>query len=612
MAELSEEFKLDFKFGGNAEFLTKLESLMERVDARFGSVESAISDTAAATDDMRESMDGLNDTFRDGLSGMDSFKERIGDIAKSFLSIYAIRNGLEKVWSFGKESMEIYSTQERAENQLKGVMKNRGTLENFQEIKDYAGDIQGRTIYGDEAMIKGAGELSTYVNGVDSLKSMMDILTDYAAGMTGGGEVSPEQMESLATGLGMAYDGNYIAMRRKGFDTSKLEALDAIVENNGQWTAKDRKKYGDALSDEEIAQIRKLGGVTEQMKVDALKESLGDWKGLAEEVNRLDSSALIRFKNALGDMRENLGKKIYPVFNKLVTAIEEHAPDIEEFFDKIGDMFSVMADTLAANLGNLFNFGKWVASIVPKIVSFGGTVAKAVGKIVELKDAFKMLLVYMAVEKVREFSQTFNQMIYGDGEKMGGILGGLAKFMEDMEGDEGLSGAFRNLSKTAVGTTVAIAGITWGLQQIVNLADAFGQWVDQEKKEKVRKEDEKVISKANDQMIAAYRDFKAGKIDEATYRRKFDAIQGTRLTKNRYKGSNFDIWATAEAAQAQAQKDGKGDTKLYNTFNNTNIEQNVSVAADLQKIGIMLNQSVRALIESQMKRNQEIALARGV
>lgn len=610
MAGLSEDFRLDFKFGGNAEFLTKLESLMERVDARFGSVESAISDTATATDDMRESMDGLNDTFRDSLSGMDSFKERIGDIAKSFLSIYAIRNGLEKVWSFGKESMDMAADDERAENQLKAVLKNRGTLENFDSIREKTFDIMNRTVYDDGAMLKGAGELATYVSGVDSLKSMMDILTDYAAGMTGGGAISPEQMESLATGLGMAYDGNYMAMRRKGFDTSKLEALDAIVENNGQWTAKDRKKYGDALSDDEIAQIRKLGGVTEQMKVDALKESLGDWKGLAEEVNKLDSSAPIKLQNRIDQLRGDLGQSLFPVYNKLVDAIDRNMPKIKDFVKAIGSMFESIADTLTSNIDNLFNFGKWIAAIVPKIVSFGGTIAKMVGKVIELKDAFKMLLVYMAVEKVREFSQSFGQMMNGDGEGGGGLLGGIAKFMEDMEGDEGLSGAFRNLSKSAAGTTIAIAGITWGLQQIVNLADAFGQWVDEVKAAKIRREDQKVLDGAAKQMIQAYRDFKAGKIDETQYKKKFDAIQGTKLTRDMFKGSMYDIWGTAE--KEKAKKDGKGDTKLYNTFNNTNIEQNVSVAADLQKIGIMLNQSVRALIESQMKRNQEVALARGM
>jgi hypothetical protein len=610
MADLSEEFKLDFKFGGNAEFLTKLEQLMERVDARFGSVEGSITDVSEATDDMRESMEGLNDTFRDGLSGLDTFKERISDIAKSFLSIYAIRNGLERVWSFGMESMDMAAEDERSENQLKAVLKNRGQSENFAAIRAKTFDMMHNTVYDDGAMLKGAGELATYVNGVESLNSMMDILADYAAGMTGGGAISPEQMESLATGLGMAYDGNYMALRRKGFDTSHLEALDAIVENNGQWTAKDRKKYGDALSDEEIAEIRKLGGVTEQMKVDALKESLGDWKGLAEEVNKLDSSAPTKLKNRIDEIRGDLGQRLMPIYNKLVQAIDKNMPKIREFIDDIGNMFESMADALTSNIDNLFSFGRWVADIVPKIVSFGASVIKAVGKVIELKDAVKMLLVYMAVDKVREFSRAFGEMMNGNGQGAGGILGGLARFMEDMEGEDGLAGAFANLSKSAAGTAVAVAGITWGLQQIINLADAFGQWVDEVKSAKTNADEQKVRSGANDQVISAYKDYKSGKISAEEYKKKYDAIHGTALTRDMHKGSIYDIWAAADAAREKSV--GKGEAKLYNTFNNTNIEQNVSVSTDLQKIGLMLNQSVRALIETQMKRNGEIALARGV
>ena len=254
---LSETFNLDFKFGGNVELLAKLENLLNRIDQRFDSVEDSVNDAAKATDNMADKVDDLNDSFKEGVGAMGEFGEKLKDIAQYYLSFQAIRAGAERVWSFGMESMDAFSTQERAENQLKGVMKNRGTLADFQAIKDYAATIQGRSIYGDEAMIKGAGELATYVKGTESLKSMMDLLTDYAAGMTGGGEVSPEQMESLATGLGMAYDGNYMAMRRKGFDTSKLEALDATVENGGVWGAKERKKYGDVLDDETIKQIRK-------------------------------------------------------------------------------------------------------------------------------------------------------------------------------------------------------------------------------------------------------------------------------------------------------------------------------------------------------------------
>lgn len=72
-----------------------------------------------------------------------------------------------------------------------------------------------------------------------------------------------------------------------------------------------------------------------------------------------------------------------------------------------------------------------------------------------------------------------------------------------------------------------------------------------------------------------------------------------------------DFMANAKATQAEIEgilKDSKGDTHIHNKYENTNIEQNVSVAADMQKIGILLNQNIRAIIEKQLRQNREVSL----
>lgn len=602
---LSEEFNLNFKFGGNSEFLARLESLMRRVDEKFDSVESSLEDTAAATNDAADAVDNLGESFDRSMSSLSRFGEKLKDIAGYYLSFQAAKMGAERVWSFGMQSMDAFSTQERAENQLKGVLQNRGTLNQFQSIKDYAATIQGRSIYGDEAMIKGAGELATYVKGTESLKAMMDLLTNYAAGMTGGGEVSPEQMESLATGLGMAYDGNYMAMRRKGFDTSKLEALDAIVENGGVWGAKEKRKYGDVLDKGLLEQIKSAGGVTEQMRVDALKESLADWDNLSNSVNDLASSALVKFNNKLGDLRENLGQKIYPVFNKLVATIDENMPEIEEMFDSIGQVFASIADTLRQNMGRFIEFGKWLADTIPGIVRFGADIANAVGKITDFSSAVKMLMIYLAADKVMDFTNALS----GNGEK-GGLHGALAQIMTDIDGENGVVDAFQKFSKSAAAAQIALVGISWGLEKLYEFGKGLSELGDERKRRKEAEIKEKAVANANSQLIQAYNDYKVGNIDENKYRGIYESING--YLGGRFSGTHYNIWGNKDAAKKaqKEQKDAKGN--LYQQFNTTNIEQNVSVAADLQKIGIMLNQSVRALIEMQMKKNSEVAMARSI
>lgn len=623
---MSEVFNLDFKFGGNAEFLVKLESLLQRIDSRFDSFEDDVKESTQATDKMADAVDGLNDSFKEGVGAMSSFGEKLKDIARYYLSFQAIRMGAERVWSFGRESMEIFSTQERAENQLKGVMKNRGNLDQFQAIKDYAAEIQGRSIYGDEAMIRGAGELATYVKGTESLKSMMTLLTDYAAGMTGGGEVSPEQMESLATGLGMAYDGNYMAMRRKGFDTSKLEALDALAENGGVWGAAERKKYGDVLSADLIRQARAAGGVTEQMRVDALKESLKDWQGLSDAVNDLDSSAIIRFNNALGDLRENLGKRLYPVFNGFVAAIEEKMPMIEVLFDRLGDMFTTMSDSFATHLDSIFEIGSHLADILPEIVEFGFELLQVaddvIFKFVGFKEAIVAIIAAMAANKVLGFKTQIISVgieIKKTAAEFGRAAIEMRKAQFSLKEIGTTMGSLGRVKlnealKGATAQALLFTAAMWGLEKVFEAGKAAVELYSQKKKEEEFKQNEADKNAAFDKMMNARSTWKNSTKDnyQSNYRAYESAVRdymewtGGALPsyiKDEMFNMKFnDSNNAAKQAQKLARESGK--TEIHQTFNNTNIEQKVNVAAEVEKIGMLLNFSVRAAIEQAMRKNK--------
>ena len=629
---MSEVFNLDFKFGGNAEFLVKLESFLQRIDARFDSFEEDVKESTQATDKMADAVDDLNDSFKDGVGAMSSFGEKLKDIAKYYLSFSAIRAGAERVWSFGMESMDAYSTQERAENQLKGVMKNRGNLDQFQNIKDYAAEIQGRSIYGDEAMIKGAGELATYVKGTQSLKSMMDLLTDYAAGMTGGGEVSPEQMESLATGLGMAYDGNYMAMRRKGFDTSKLEALDAIVENGGVWGAKERQKYGDVLDEDTLKKIREYKGVTEQMRVDALQESLKDWKGLSNEVNKLDSSALIRFNNKLGDLRENIGKRLYPTFNRLVDSIDKHMPDIEEAFGAVAEIFETMANALEDHVDDIKDVISTFAELLKLIARYPkATIAAGLG--------FKVLT-SGALTAAGGFG-TFSQQLQTNITQVGNLnsalavlVGGVAGYQmtdaEKLEGS-GASGVGGVLGGVAMGALAgakafgvfgaaagaAAAAVSAAFRSIMDEMDALHDKRENEKNWNEKSKGFSVLQSLQKQAIAARKrgDYEEAERLQVRLQKNIDVFEGRwgegsagtgfRMTvaggAANYEKQKADA---ARKAQQDAKKQAKGD--MFNTYNTTNnyIDQKVNVAAEVEKIGMLLNFSVRAAIEQAMRQNK--------
>ena len=496
-----------------------------------------------------------------------------------------------------------------------------------QTIKDYAATIQGRSIYGDEALIKGAGELATYVKGTESLKSMMDLLTDYAAGMTGGGEVSPEQMESLATGLGMAYDGNYMAMRRKGFDTSKLEALDAIVENGGRWGAAEKKKYGDVLDADILNQIRSAGGVTEQMRVDALKESLKDWQGLSDAVNDLDSSALIKFNNALSDLRENVGKRIYPVFNGLVAAIDEKMPQIEVFFDRLGDMFTSMADSFSTHLDSIFEVGEHLAEILPDIVEFGLELMEIaddlIFKFVGFKEAVIALGAAFAINKVLGFKT----QIVSVGIELKKTAVDFMKLRTELKftrvemvksatelARSGLNNALKGATAQALLFTAAI----WGLEKVFEAGKAAVELYSQKKKEAEFKQNEADKNASFDKMMSARKLWKSDSTNKGNYKERYDAYVSAVKDYMEWTGgalpsyikdemygmkfANDSKAVNAEKTAKRASAKAKGD--IYQSITNNYLDQKVNVAAEVEKIGMLLNFSVRAAIQQAMKQNK--------
>lgn len=354
----AQDFVLDFKFGGNAEFLTRLESLMQRVDKMFDATATDIKETTDATNE-------LNKAAGNSVSGINRMSSGLANLAGSLKSViagYVGLNGIRKVMEFGNGSIDLFNQQNRQERLLQTVLNNKGLGGEFEGIKQYASDIQGRTIYGDEAMIAGAGELATYVKSGKSMKRMMDLLANYAAGMTGGGEVTPQQMVDLATGLGKAFDGTYDAMRKKGFDVEGLKKL------------KELEDAGIAVSDEQ--------------KIAALEKSLADWNGLAESFANTDEGRIISIKNTIGDMREDIGKRLLPVVARLMDKVRENLPKIQKMMDGLATIFEKVGNIILDNMDNIMKVGEMLSSVLSFLAEYPSASAIVVMSLMALRNGF--------------------------------------------------------------------------------------------------------------------------------------------------------------------------------------------------------------------------------
>ena len=266
-----------------------------RAGAGFDAVEQNIRDAEQA-------QQRLNDTVSEGASGVDNLVNKI----KGIVTAYAGVEGMKKALDWTKTNLQMADTQRNAENQLRAVLANRGASEgSYDRLTANASAIQQAGMYGDEVMIGGTAELATYLKDTDALEHMMGTLTNYAAGMSGGGAVDYNQMVDYATQLGKALDGSYDGLKKKGFELS--DAQKEIIENG-----------------------------TDMQKALVLDDVIGEsWSNLYETMSNTPQGKIIQLENTWGDLQETMGNQLYPVVLHIVEAVTANWPKVETVMTSI-------------------------------------------------------------------------------------------------------------------------------------------------------------------------------------------------------------------------------------------------------------------------------------
>lgn len=374
--------------------------------ANIEAARAQLADASRAVDDMADSYrraaqeeERLNDSINRGASAMDGMVTKVVSLVGAYMSLSAIKN-------FATTSMDAANTQINAQVQLRTVLENMGAMDSYEALADEvsgnelentltlntagaldnydafaadvtgntleaelvvqadnsqaitaydaivqkAADIQGNGIYGDEIMIAGAAEFATYFEDANAILSMMDTLTDYAMGMSGGGALDATSMVDYATGLGKIMSGSYDAMTKKGFEFS--DAQKAIIE-------------GTATEAQIVAELgaEYLNMSSDMQAAAAINNVIAEgWGGLYETMSNTPEGKIISLNNTLGDIQEVVGAGIYPAVTNLVDTVQQNAPQIE-----------TAALGLATVLGTIINI---VSLLVDGALSFGTAVAE--------------------------------------------------------------------------------------------------------------------------------------------------------------------------------------------------------------------------------------------
>lgn len=350
----------------------------------------SVSNTERYIRDNVDEQGRFNHAVEQGTSSADKLMNAL----KGAISIYAVIKGVKKSLEFASDCSEKFNTQLNAENQLMAVLGNMLTTDyvsefkiqttadtsgavsdiqtiasdvdavdvainvdktaaanalqsEFDQIKAKASEIQGNGIYGDEAMIAGAAEFATYFTDVDAITTMMDTLSNYAMGMSGGGEIDSDAMVNYATGLGKIMSGSYEAMTKKGFEFS--DAQKAVIEGTAE-----EAQYVEVLGEgwrDMSADMRSAAAITQ-----VIDEG---WGGLYEKMSNTPEGQIIQLSNAWGDMQETIGQQMYPVILGVVELISNNWNVIQGVVDGAVEGITIIIGIL-----------EWVISIIVSIADF--------------------------------------------------------------------------------------------------------------------------------------------------------------------------------------------------------------------------------------------------
>lgn len=264
MADNTVEYKIKLK-GEGADSVEKLKHLVEGLG---GSIEQA-----------KNSSEGLKTSLL-------NFNQAVGaiqNVAAAFSQVSSAVSGMT----------QFYAAQVEAETKLQTVMRNTmdATDDEVQSIKDLCSAQQELGVVGADVQVAGAQELATYASKKSSLATLIPVMNDMIAQQYGF-NATQEAAVNIATMMGKVFAGQTSALSRYGYTFS--EAQEQIL------------KFG--TEEEKAATLAEV-----------IRQSVG---GVNEELAKTDAGHMVQLRNAIDDVKVQVGQMLIPFESFLTQAAE--------------------------------------------------------------------------------------------------------------------------------------------------------------------------------------------------------------------------------------------------------------------------------------------------
>jgi hypothetical protein len=365
----------------------------KKYTARLREVNGQLRNTGEAVKDNRANVGNYTGALKKGLSSLKSYAKGLIGISLAFAAI-------RKVARVAREYIDLATKQILVETKLSTILKERtnATDAQVQSVIELTKKQQELGVLGDEVQIAGAQQFATFVKTTKSVKTLIPAMNDLIVQQKGL-NASQGDAVNIANLVGRAFQGQLGSLTRVGISF-----------------------------DEAQGKILKFG--TEEEKAAALAEILNQNVGkMNEEIAKTDVGRIQQYNNEIGDLKEEIGKKLIPIFADLKEVARDALKSMSESTSDLSDIFSelraISRDIRGVEDANedlkesFFDIGphkrfimiaKDISDESRKMTKRIQAVTKAVG---ELQEQFSMLDAEQQVKATDEFKALQEQFRTG-------------------------------------------------------------------------------------------------------------------------------------------------------------------------------------------------------
>lgn len=577
MAQSKEVFNLEYRFGGNAEFLTRLEQSMQKLDKSFSATKVESSKVGDAMEKSMakasRSMDNAGRSAKNLESSVSGIGSKLKMLAGAFIGFETVKTGIS-----------AFAEREKLQTDIGTLLGDDAAGKQF---SDYITQFAKATPYGISELSGLAKGLIQYNVSLEDTKMYMQQLGDIAMG-------DKQKMASLGVVLGqVASAGRLQGQDLMQFINAGFNPLSVMAEMTGKTMAQLR----DEMSE---------GAISFDMVSAALKKATSEggkfYKGMekgSKTLSGLWSTAMDNIKQSLAD------------------AFEKNADKLKDFARRLGELdLSKMVDGFANIAGAVMRLGEVLAPLVETLTQIPGLceaiiAALAVDKLSGIAGGIgKISVGFHGLETaLRRTNRELITMGRNGKTAAMGIAavagGGVAGFMGGAESAGGVisGGLTAGASTFAMTGNPLLALLATGGSFAGSTANALYQFFGAEKNAQATRDAIREKGEFSMRLVNAYRNLEKAK-DGAEGSEAGAKLYELRLKTFKEEMARYSIkYGEKEANQlyegisGTASSDAKATVVNNNVTNNNSVTQNNTIGAEISQLGNLINQKLVDLME---------------